>query len=71
MKPGATTEFALLINFDSEMGAYLPLGTQEKMGGLDFPVPFSIVHGDIDWVRDIDMGASEEIVQINKQKFGN
>ena len=71
MKPGATTEFALLINFDSDMNAYLPLAAPCKLASEDFPIPFSIVHGDIDWVKDIDQGASELLVNINKQKFGN
>ena len=71
MKKGATTEFALLINFDSDMSAYLPLGSPKKMGGVDYPVPFSIIHGDQDWVGDIDSGASEQIVGINREKFGN
>ena len=71
MKKGATSEYALLINFDSDMNAYLPLGSPNKMGNADYPVPFSIVHGDTDWVKDIDSGASEKIVAINREKFGN
>ena len=71
MKPVATTEFALLINFDSDMNSYLPLGSSDKMGGIFFPIPFSIVHGDDDWVKDIDCGASEDAVQVNKSRFGD
>lgn len=71
MKDGATTEYALLINFDSDMNAYLPLGSPNKMGGVDFPVPVSIVYGDEDWVGTIDDGASREIVRINQDKYGS
>ena len=63
MKPHGTTEFALLINFDSDMNAYIPLGSPHLLGDEDFPIPVSIIHGDNDWVGDIDNGASAEVIQ--------
>jgi hypothetical protein len=61
-----TQEMALLINFDSGIHAYLPLGVASKLANPNFPVPISIVLGETDWVKICDDGASEEIVNNNK-----
>mmetsp|Transcript_5064 Transcript_5064/g.8635 ORF Transcript_5064/g.8635 Transcript_5064/m.8635 type:complete len:138 (+) Transcript_5064:683-1096(+) len=64
-------EMALILAFDSQLQAFLPLGVSSKMADPDFPVPFSIIIGDRDWVNECDDGASQMCVGINKKKFGS
>lgn len=45
MKSHGTTEFALLVNFNDQLQAYLPLGTEKKLASEEFSVPVSIVIG--------------------------
>jgi len=54
-----TTEYALMVNFEHGLQAKVPLSNQDKLGRPDFPVPFSFVYGDADWVPSVDEGASE------------
>lgn len=65
MKENGTSEYAMLINFSKALQCYLPLGTSQKLASPDFPVPISIVMGDDDWMREVDLGASELIVMYN------
>ena len=65
-----TQEMALLINFDSMLQTFLPLGVPEKLANPDFPIPISVILGDQDWVMQCDDGASEYIVANNKKRHG-
>jgi hypothetical protein len=38
------------------------LGTEGKLASEEFSVPVSIVIGELDWVQEIDLGASEKCV---------
>ena len=38
----------------------------EKLGKPDFPVPFSFIYGDMDWVARIDDGASLRLIEANQ-----
>jgi hypothetical protein len=62
MKENGTSEYALLVNFTKALQCYLPLGTADKLANPEFPIPVSIVLGDDDWMREVDLGASELIV---------
>lgn len=64
------TDIVLLINFDSSLRSYLPIGSKQMLTSPDFNVPMSIMFGEYDWMRKIDSGASEEIIVFNKIKFG-
>lgn len=53
-----TTEYAILIMFNPTLTAHLPLGTPDKLGNPDFPVPISFFYGDEDWVANVDEDAA-------------
>ena len=71
MKKEATTEYALLVNFDPSFQAFLPLGTSEKLASTDFPIPLVFIYGENDWVKTMDDGAGLSCVKANKQKHGD
>ena len=71
MKAEATTEYALLVNFDPSFQAYLPLATSDKLASPDFAVPLVFVYGEIDWVKTMDDGAGLSCVTANKKKHGD
>jgi len=56
MRPG-TTEYAMMILFDLGLYSKLPLGTPDKMANDQFPIPFSFIYGERDWVRTVDVDA--------------
>lgn len=58
-----TTEYALMINFELGMQAKIPLSNADKLGSPDFPLPFSFIYGDDDWVPLTDDGASQKLVE--------
>lgn len=60
------TEYALLVNFDQNMQAKLPLGSPKKLGRKNFPIPISIIFGDDDWALIYDQGASEALISKNQ-----
>ena len=70
MKENGTSEYALLINFTKALQCYLPLATPQKLADPDFPIPISIVLGDDDWMREVDLGASELVVMNNQKRHG-
>ena len=49
-----TSEFAFLNLFTNGLQAHLPLGTEDKLGSEEFPVPFSYILGESDWMRLCD-----------------
>lgn len=61
MRP-PSSEIALMINFDMYMTPYISLSLPEKLGKSDFPLPFSFIYGDMDWVARIDDGASLKLL---------
>ena len=60
-----TTEYALMVNFELGMQAKIPLSNPEKLGRTDFPIPFSFVYGDDDWVPLTDDGASKRLIEAH------
>jgi len=57
-----TTEYALKNMFEVPLLAHEPLNTKEKLGNPTFPLAFSFVYGDDDWVRVLDEEASVLLV---------
>ena len=49
-----TSEFAFLNLFTNGLQAHLPLGTEDKLGSEDFPIPFSYILGESDWMKLCD-----------------
>ena len=46
-----TTEYALFLQFDSNLHALKPLAADNRLGGLEtIPFPISIVFGENDWM---------------------
>jgi hypothetical protein len=43
-----------MVLFDCALQARLPLSDKERLGNPNFPIPFSIIYGDNDWVLRID-----------------
>ena len=50
----STTECALMVLFDCALQAKLPLSNKDKLGNPNFPLPFTIIYGENDWVLRID-----------------
>jgi len=46
-----------MILFDLGLYSKLPLGTPDKMANDQFPIPFSFIYGERDWVRTVDVDA--------------
>ena len=65
MRP-PTSEIALMINFDLLMHPKISLSLPEKLGKSDFPLPFSFIYGDRDWVAMIDAGSSLKLIEANQ-----
>lgn len=61
-----TTEYAPMINFTVTLQAYLPLGTPNKVGSPDFPLPLSFIYGEDDWVHHLEEDVSWKIMETNK-----
>jgi hypothetical protein len=53
-----TTEYAIMLMFNPTLTAELPLGTKDKLGNPEFPVPISFFYGDEDWVVNVDEDAA-------------
>lgn len=70
-KMGGTYEYALMNLFTSGLRAQKGLAAKSRLGDEDFSVPFSFVYGDVDWVKSIDRGASEELIALKKQHVGS
>lgn len=43
-----------MVIFDISISAYLPLSVPNKLKNPNFPIPFSIIMGDCDWVREYE-----------------
>ena len=65
------SEYCLQVGFDDALRCYLPLGVQSKLGSEKFPIPVTIVLGDVDWVQQHDLGASRKIIMANKTTHGH
>ena len=50
----STSDLGLQILFSKGIQSNLPLGTEDKFGDPNFPIPVSIVMGANDWVRKCD-----------------
>ena len=59
-----TSEYALTNLFTSGMRPINGLNCQWMMQNPNFTVPFSIVFGENDWMKGIDRGQSELLIQI-------
>ncbi len=60
-----TSEYALMVLFDLRLQAHHPLGTENKLCNPCFPLNFSFVYGDSDWVRSIDLDYARYCVESN------
>jgi pimeloyl-ACP methyl ester carboxylesterase len=40
----------------------LGLASEDRLGGQDFPIPFSICYGDEDWMLPVDAGHSARLI---------
>jgi hypothetical protein len=60
------SECALMVLFDCALQAKLPLSDKERLGNPNFPIPFSIIYGDNDWVLRIDDNQSQDLINNNK-----
>ena len=65
-----TTEYAIHLMFNPTLTAHLPLGSPEKLGRPDFPVPISFFYGDEDWVLNVDEDAAQKVCIRNKKVHG-
>ena len=61
MRPG-TTEYALFQLF--AIGIRSKYGLNNLLNSEDFKVEFTIIFGDIDWVKELDSGASELLIEL-------
>lgn len=57
-----TTERALKNMFEIPLLAHEPLNTVERLGDPNFPLAYSFVYGDDDWVCVLDEGISLTLV---------
>ena len=57
----------LMVLFSRGFQAHLPLGTNEKFTDPNFPIPFSVIMGDNDWVRKCDDDYGRTCVEARKQ----
>ena len=48
------SETAIQIMFTPGLQAIFPLGDKEKLGSPSFPVAFTLIYGDNDWVTNLD-----------------
>lgn len=65
------TDLVLLINFDFSLRPFLPLGSKSVLGNSNFEVPTSIMFGEFDWMRKVDDGASQDVIERLKYKYGD
>ena len=66
-----TTEYAIHGLFTPALQAHLPLGSSERLGSRDSPVPVSFFYGDDDWMLKAEEDAAQICVFKHKTKFGN
>mmetsp|Transcript_19918 Transcript_19918/g.30674 ORF Transcript_19918/g.30674 Transcript_19918/m.30674 type:complete len:166 (-) Transcript_19918:54-551(-) len=62
----ATTEYGLMVHFESTFLPYLSLSDPERLGSPDFPVPISFIYGANDWVLQVEEEAPFDLVSNNK-----
>lgn len=67
----ATFEHALPIMFGTGLRARMGLASATRLGNPNFTVPFSIIHGDVDWVKSIDNGAAENLIKKRHELCGD
>ena len=60
-RPG-TTEYSIPLQFESGLRAKMGLDHHSRLGNPDFKIPFCIVMGEIDYVKSLDQGASENLI---------
>lgn len=63
-----TTEYALAVMFEQTLMGKVPLGNDDRLGSLDFQLPFTFIYGDGDWVKTADQGFSEQLIQERQQR---
>lgn len=49
----------------------MPLSAPHKLGNPDFPLPFSFIYGEFDWVYLLDEYASRALIRSNKYYIGS
>lgn len=64
--PDSHQEMGLMIMFNLKLEADFPLGIPEKLMSKEFPIPVSIMFGDVDWVRGLEAEAAAKICKISK-----
>ena len=57
-----------MINFTFSLDCHTPLGTEDKFCSPDFPVDFSFIYGERDWVRSLELEFATKCVEINGKK---
>ena len=63
-----TSEYGLMIMFDIMFQPHLSLQDPSMMADPDFKVPFTVIFGDRDWVRRVDQGSSEKLINVKHQQ---
>jgi len=61
-----TYEYSFNIMFEHDISPKISLSDLTKLGNEDFPVPFSIVFGDDDWMTKCDDGCSKYLIKQKK-----
>mmetsp|Transcript_5603 Transcript_5603/g.9648 ORF Transcript_5603/g.9648 Transcript_5603/m.9648 type:complete len:88 (+) Transcript_5603:817-1080(+) len=46
-----------------EVGFHAKVSLSNELGKSDFPVPFSFIYGDQDWVKQVDEGSTERLLE--------
>ena len=58
------------ISEEASLFGHIPLSNSDKLGNVDFPVPYMFMYGEKDPVYTIDNGAAERLTKVHKQGQG-
>ena len=58
-----TFEYSLFDITASGLRCKLGLASEDRLKGADFPVPFSILYGESDWMKQMDNGHSQRLIE--------
>ena len=66
MRRPVTGDHALPLQFENGLRSKMGLDHESRLGNEEFKVPFCIVFGEIDYVKSLDKGASEDLIKLKK-----